>query len=286
MIHETQFCVGVRAWDVMAGGFAAEVGERDLVEGGGEALREVLPKEIGAMHGCAVGEFGQARGHFGKRPFDGFDDFANRNFFGHACQRVTAAWAALARNKVRLPQPTEELFEVTQRDALAHAHLAHLHGGFFAVVRKIKHGTNGILGLHRKPHGGKMQATTLSVKHSKWRKGNLLALAVCALASFAAHGREPVEGVAIAPETLLTAAVALAILSIVTSRIAAISPVASAQAHTLLAAAQIAALGIGVTGAVTAWTTGDWQRGVLFAIAGGIFALRTMVLRSRPEANQ
>lgn len=131
-----------------------------------------------------------------------------------------------------------------------------------------------------------MQATTLSVKHSvkqsKWRRSTLIALAVCAVASFAARGRTldgSIAGIAFTPAALLTLAVAFALVAIVTARVASFAR-AEAQAHALFAASQLAALGIGATGTLAAWTTGDWQRGVLFALAGGIFSLRSMVLKT------
>ena len=133
-----------------------------------------------------------------------------------------------------------------------------------------------------------MQATNLSVKHSKWRRGTLIALVVCAAASFAARGHtlETIGvKIEIAPAALLTLAVGFALASIVTSRIASLVPPASARTHGLMIASQLSALGIGATGIAMAWITSDWQRGVLFAVAGAIFCLRPMALKPGPAPN-
>ena len=102
-------------------------------------------------------------------------------------------------------------------------------------------------------------------------RGVLLLLGVCGVAIGVAGGSGPTPPPN--PWTT-TAAVGLALVAIVSRRFAS-SPVASPATTTFLAVgALLASAGLGLLGAAIAFQTGSRETGLLFTLAGLIFALR------------
>lgn len=110
----------------------------------------------------------------------------------------------------------------------------------------------------------------------------IASLAACAVAILLI----PADGGGSLPTVYTVAVLAFAGASIVLHQMAARPGISPGRYAALVSLSYLAAAGVGVTGLVGAYTSGDHQTGLLFVAAGAIFALRPtrrVAARRRPR---